>query len=162
MERVRRTAKFFDRLSGVNVHVTQINRPGKGHRFRVELSARAAGQNIRAVGEGDTVIRSVGTASKNFERRLRRLSKRLHDRRRRYPKPDLSPPISNGTPSVEEEIGSLSRVRWPVGKPMTPEDAVLVLEEREEPFLMFSNLVTGQINVLRRLPDRGLELIEPD
>ncbi|MXX63838.1 MAG: ribosome-associated translation inhibitor RaiA [Acidimicrobiia bacterium] len=162
VERVSRTAKFFDRLGEVNVHVTRINRQGKDHRFRAELSTRAAGQDVRAVGEGDTVIRSVETASKSFERRLRRLSQRLHDRRRRYPKPDLRPPAGNRTPTVEEETGSMSRVRWPVGKPMTPEDAALVLDEQRERFLLFSNLATGQINVLHRLPDGGLELIEPD
>lgn len=161
--RVGRTAKFFDRLGDVDVNVTRVNSPDSAHRFRAELSARAAGQLIRAAGEADTVRRSVDVAADHFERRLRTLSRKLSARRRQRPKPDVR--AGGARPGSDEPDGgrgSITRVRRPVGKPMTPEEAAMVMEERGETVMLFSNVETGRLNVLHRSGRGRLELIEPD
>ena len=159
--RVSRTAKFFDRLGDVDVNVTRVNSHDTDHRFRAELSARAAGQVVRATGEGDTVSRSIDAASEHFERRLRRLSQRLIDRRHR-PKPEV---ISGGSRRrshrADDRYSSISRVRRPVGKPMTPEEAAIVMEETGQTVVLFSNVETGDLNVIHRSKGGWLELIEP-
>ena len=143
------------------MNVTRVNSHDTDHRFRAELSARAAGQVVRAAGEGDTVSRSVDAASDHFERRLRRLSQRLIDRRHR-PKPEVLPggPRRRSHP-VDDRHPSISRVRRPVGKPMTPEEAAIVMEETGESVVLFSNVETGDLNVIHRSKRGWLELIEP-
>lgn len=162
VERVSRTAKFFDRLGDVDVRLTRVKSHDSDHRFRAELSARAAGQLVRATGEGDTVRRSVDAASDHFERRLRRLSRRLSDRRRHRPKPEVragGPRRRSDQP--DERYPSISRVRRPVGKPMTPEEAAIVMDELGETVVLFSNVETGDLNVIHRSKGGWLELIEP-
>ena len=159
--RVSRTAKFFDRLGDVDVNITRVNSNDTDHRFRAELSARAAGHVVRATGEGDTVRRSIDAASDHFERRLRRLSQKLSDRRHR-PKPD----VRAGGPrrrshQADERHPTISRVRKSVGKPMTPEEAAMVMEETGETVVLFSNVETGDLNVLHRSKGGRPELIEP-
>ncbi|MCE2528784.1 MAG: ribosome-associated translation inhibitor RaiA [Acidimicrobiia bacterium] len=161
MGRVNRTAKFFDRLGDVDVNVTRVSRHGSDHGFRAELSARAAGHLIRASGEGDTVSRSVDAASEHFERRLRRLSQRLSDRRRhRKPEARAGNPRRRSD-GPDDRYTSISRVRRPLGKPMTPEEAAIVMEEKGDPVVLFSNVETGDLNVLHRSAGGHLELIEP-
>lgn len=160
--RVNRTAKFFDRLGDVDVNVTRVNSHDSDHRFRAELSARAAGHLVRAAGEGDTVSRSIDAASDHFERRLRRLSQRLSDRRRHRPKPEVradGPRRRSDRP--DDRYPSISRVRRPLGKPMTPEEAAIVMEEKGDTVVLFSNVETGELNVIHRSEGGRLELIEP-
>ena len=162
VERVNRAAKFFDRLGDVDVSITKINRHETDHHFRAELSARAAGQLIRAAGEGDTVRRSVDVASDHFERRLRRLSQKLSDRRRHRPKPEVrvgGPRRRSDRP--DDRYPFISRVRRALGKPMTPEEAAIVMEDEREAVILFTNVETGDINVLHRSTGGSLELIEP-
>ncbi|MYB44735.1 MAG: ribosome-associated translation inhibitor RaiA [Acidimicrobiia bacterium] len=161
--RVSRTAKFFDRLGDVHVNLTRVNSHDTDHRFRAELSARAAGQVVRASGEGDTVSRSVDAASEHFERRLRRLSQKLSDRRRHRPKPDArAGGRRRRSDRPDDRHKSISRVRRPVGKPMTPEEAAIVMEENGDTVVLFSNVETGDLNVLHRSAGGWLELIEPE
>ena len=160
--RVNRAAKFFDRLSDVDVNVGTVNSHDSDHRFRAELSARAAGQVVRATGEGDTVSRSIDAASDHFERRLRRLSQKLLDRRRQRPRPEGHAVGRRGRSNrPDDRQTSISRVRRSVGKPMTPEEAAIVMEEKGETVLLFSNVETGDLNVIHRSKDGRLELIEP-
>lgn len=161
VRRVDRTAKFFDRLGDVEVNVSRVNSPDSAHRFRAELSARAAGQSIRAAGEADTVRRSVDVAADHFERRLRTLSRKLSARRRR-PKPELRADGPRpGSDELDGGRGSITRVRRPVGKPMTPQEAAIVMEDRGEKVMLFSNVETGHLNVLHESGRGRLELIEP-
>ncbi|MYC86288.1 MAG: ribosome-associated translation inhibitor RaiA [Acidimicrobiia bacterium] len=161
--RVNRTAKFFDRLGDVHVNLTRVRSHDSDHRFRAELSARAAGHLVRASGEGDTVRRSVDTASDHFERRLRRLSQKLSDRRRHRPKPDArAGGRRRRSDRPDDRHKSISRVRRPVGKPMTPEEAAIVMEENGDTVVLFSNVETGDLNVLHRSAGGWLELIEPE
>lgn len=159
--RVNRAAKFFDRLGDVDVNVGRVNSHDTDHRFRAELSARAAGQVVRATGEGDTVSRSIDAASDHFERRLRRLSQKLLDRRRR-PRPEVHAVGRRGSSDrSDDRQTSISRVRRSVGKPMTPEEAAIVMDERGETVLLFSNVETGELSVIHRSKGGWLELIEP-
>ena len=160
--RVNRTAKFFDRLGDVDVNVGSVNSHDSDHRFRAELSARAAGQVVRATGEGDTVSRAIDVASDHFERRLRRLSQKLSDRRRHRPRPEVRAVGRRvWSEGPDDRQTSISRVRRSVGKPMTPEEAAIVMEETGETVVLFSNVETGEINVIHRSKGGRLELIEP-
>lgn len=160
--RVNRTAKFFDRVGDVDVNLARVNSHDNQHRFRAELSARAAGQVVRAAGEGDTVSRAIDTASDHFERRLRRLSQRLSDRRRHRPKPEFrAGGPRRRSDRTDGRYPSISRVRRPLGKPMTPEEAAMVMEESGDTVVLFSNVETGDLSVLHRSVGGRLELIEP-
>jgi len=45
---------------------------------------------------------------------------------------------------------------------MTPEEAAIVMEENGDTVVLFSNVETGDLNVLHRSVGGWLELIEPE
>lgn len=163
--KVDRSTRFYDRLGDVDICLVEVDHPERGQRFRAEISTRSARHDVRAEGEGDTVDRALDAASDRFVHRLRRLSERLTDRRRQRPR---SPEMAGGrgsaerTPPEGDGIPEIVRVSRPAGKPMTPEDAALVMEERGYSFLVFTNSETGRFGVLYRRNDGRMGLIEPD
>ena len=165
MGKVNHSTRFFDRLGDVDVSLVEVEPPERGQRFRAEISTRAARHDVRAEGEGDTVERALDAASDRFVHRLRRLSERLTDRRRQRPRStemaggrdqgERAPPAGDGIPEIV-------RVSRPAGKPMTPEDAALVMEQLGYSFLVFTNAETGRFGVLYRRNDGRMGLIEPE
>ena len=134
-------------------------------RFKAEISTRSARHDVRAEGGGDTVERALDAAADRFMHRLRRLGERLTDRRRQRPASrevvdgtDGGP----GTPAPGDVIPEIVRVGRPAEKPMTPEDAALVLQERDHVFLLFTNAETGRVGVLYRRTDGRMGLIEAE
>ena len=160
-----RSARFFDRLESVDVNVVKVAPPEGPNRFRAEMITRSARHQVRVEGEGDTVEHALDVAADRFAYRLKRLSERLLERRRRYPRdaaggilpPDGDRPVVSGRP---EEIPEIVRVRRPAAKPMTPEDAALLMNEQQHSFLVFTNADSGRAEVLYRRRDGRLGLIE--
>jgi len=165
LAKVDRSTRFYDRLGDVEISLTEVDPPERGQRFRAEISTRSARHDVRAEGEGDTVERALDAAADRFVLRLRRLSERLTDRRRQRPKrPETvgGRDDGSGMPPPEDGIPEIGRVRRPAGKPMTPEDAALVMEQRGYSFLVFTNAETGRFGVLYRRNDGRMGLIEPE
>ncbi len=164
--RVERAAHFFGRLGDVEVNLVRLDPPERGQRFRAEISTRAARHDARAEGEGDTVERALDAAADRFAVRLRRLGERLIERRRQRPQhAERADPLAGRT-DRSREVGhrapEIVRVRRAAGKPMTPEDAALVMEQQGQSFLVFNNSETGRFGVLYRRKDGRLGLIEPE
>ncbi len=164
VSKVNRSARYFARLDSVDVSVAKVDPPEGTRRFRAEMVTRSARHRVSAEGEGDTVHHALDAAADRFARRLRRLGERLVDRRKRGAgSPNLRTSSDSGlvdSPEVVEGIPEIVRVNRPPGKPMTPEDAAVVMDERQYSFLVFTNAETGLISVLYQRNDGRLGLIE--
>ena len=164
--RVVRAARSFDRLGDVDVNLVSVDPPEAGKRFRAELSTHSARHSVRAEGDGDTMEHALDAAADRFGARLRRLGERLTDRRRQRP----GSPATDGTRSGDlgeasgpaDRIPEIVRLRPAADKPMTPEDAALVMDQQGHSFLVFTNAETGRFGVLYRRNDGRLGLIEPE
>lgn len=164
--RVTRASRFFDRVGGVEVSIVRVRPPDAGQRFRAEMATRSTRYGVRAEGEGDTVEHALDAAADHLAARLRRLGERLTDRRRQRPR-DLAREDARarrpGVPAAaRDEIPEIVRSRRPIGKPMTPEDAALTIDQEALSFLVFKNAETGRIGVLYRRADGMLGLIDPE
>ncbi|HYE28703.1 MAG TPA: HPF/RaiA family ribosome-associated protein [Allosphingosinicella sp.] len=83
-EQIRqRLARFEDRITDVEVHVSDVNGPRGGHSdLRCSIEARVSGiPPVAAIDEGDTVDRAVIGAAKKMVRALDHQLGRLNDRR---------------------------------------------------------------------------------
>ena len=164
--RVVRAARSFDRLGDVDVNLVSVDPPEAGKRFRAELSTRSARHSVRAAGDGDTMEHALDAAANRFGARLRRLGERLTERRRQRP----GSPATDGTRSGDlgeasapaDRIPEIVRLRPAADKPMTPEDAALVMDQQGHSFFVFTNAETGRFGVLYRRNDGRLGLIEPE
>ena len=162
--KVDRSARYFDRLGIVEVNVVKVVPPSGTQRFRAEMVTHSARHRVSAEGEGDTVHRALDAAGDRFANQLRRLGERLTDRRRQRSKESVGSPPADGVRPAEdgllEEMPEIVRVGRPAGKPMSPEDAALVMDEHHYSFLVFTNSETGCVSVLYRRNDGRLGLIE--
>ena len=164
--KVIRSARFFDRLGDVNVSVIKLDHPEGRQRFRAEMATRRARHGVRAEGEGDTVEHAIDAAADRLGSRLRRLRDRLTERRAQRPWSRDRGHGQDRAPLLTVERGDgmpeIVRMRRPAGKPMTPEDATLVMNEHGHAFLVFTNAETDRFSVLYRRSDGKLGLIEPE
>lgn len=165
LAKVGRSTRYFSRVGGIDVHIQKMDhRPDGAGRFRVEIAARSARHDVRAEGQGDTVDHALTAAADRFSTRLRRLGDRLADRRRPRPPAPKGAEARVGPPPAETgpdgEASEIVRERWQRRKPLMPEDAALVLEETEAPFLVFINGETGRPAVLHRRGDGRLGLVD--
>lgn len=164
VSKVDRSARYFDRLGVVEVNVVKVVPPAGAQRFRAEMVTRSARHRVIAEGEGDTVHRALDAAADRFATQLRRLGERLTERRRQRPKNGAdaleADGVRPGDPRAEEAGPEIVQVSRPAGKPMTPEDAALVMDEHQYSFLVFTNAETGRVSVLYRRNDGRLGLIE--
>lgn len=141
--KVVRSARFFDRLGDVDINVIKVDPPDAGQRFRAEMTTRSARHEVRAEGEGDTVEHALDAAADRFGHRLRRLRERMTERRRQRPRSPAMGDMQGGRPRAptgpRDETPEIVRVRRPISKPMTPEDAALIMSRQGHSFFVFTN-----------------------
>jgi putative sigma-54 modulation protein len=162
-EKVAHAARVFDEARFADVEFSEETNPRIAERFRVEITASAAGQTVRVEAAEHDHRAALEVAVDRFERQLRRLKERLIDRSRRQGEKRLNGP-SHG---VEEEQGAvddirIDRVKRFAVKPMTPEEAALQMDLLGHGFFLFLNGETDRYSVLYRRRDGSLGLIEPE
>ena len=169
-DRVGRSTRYFSRVGDVDVNLVKLDhRPAGGQRFRAEIATRSARHDVRAEGLGDTVDRALDAAADRFAARLRRLGERLVDRRKQRSKGPKRAAAQGGPRLLETDpvvpdidLPEIVRERWQGAKPMTPEDAALVMEERDGPVLLFIDAESGGFSVMYRRDDGRLGLVEAE
>lgn len=162
-EKVAHAARVFEDTMFADVEFAEESNPRiSDARYRVEITARAAGRVVRVESAEPDERAALEVAVDKLERQLRRLKERLIDRSRRSGDKRLN--AASG--SVEEDSGAVSdiridRVKRFAVKPMTPEEAALQMDLLGHSFFLFLNGQTDRYSVLYRRRDGSLGLIEP-
>lgn len=130
-------------------HLAEVTLQAKRSTFRVE--------------EASTDFRTaMDLALEKLEQQVRRRKDRIQ-----RGKPRVSPKLRLAQPAAREtETGGPAGapdviVRRSTGKPMSLEEAIDQIRLRGDSLLVFTNATTRTVNVLRRLGDGRLEIIEP-
>jgi putative sigma-54 modulation protein len=161
-EKVSHAARVFEDARFADVEFSEEANPRITDRFRVEITAAAAGQTVRVESSEFDERAALDVAVDKFERQLRRLKERLIGRSRRPEDKGL-----NAVPAgVEEDSGAaddirIDRVKRFAVKPMTPEEAALQMDLLGHGFFLFLNGETDRYSVLYRRRDGSYGLIEP-
>lgn len=176
IERVRHAARFYDRLGGVEMVFGEEHNPRIPEPAVVEVTGRLKGHLIRAQGHGGDHRTAVDAAVIKFERQLARYKARLVDRTRGAARPvprgsqlieDIAPQLrgadGRGTPRDSQhdtdDDARIVRTKHFSLNPMLPEDAALQLQLLDHDFYLFTNVATGDCNVVYRRRDGDLGLI---
>ena len=159
--KVTHASRVFDDTDFADVEFTEEHNPRiADERFRVEITAHAAGHTVRVEAAESDERAALDRAVEVFERSLRRLKERLITRHRRGEKRLNGPP--SGVEETSEDRGLLiERVKQFSVKPMTPEEAALQMETLGHSFYLFLNAETDVYSVLYRRRGGTLGLIEP-
>jgi putative sigma-54 modulation protein len=148
-------------------------------RVRCDATIHARGEKfLHGEATGRDVELALGAALDKVDRQAQKLKSKWTERKRQgisagkaasaAPRPERGgkafgerqPPERPAAVSDDDRVRVIRARKYPV-KPMTVDEAVMDLSERDEAFLVFINAATEQVNVLFQRPDGNLGLIEP-
>jgi len=164
---LRKIRTHFDKVIDVEV-VLSVEK----HRHIAEINLHANGVRIHSREESSDMYASVDAVLDKLTRQVRKYKDRINrhqpltDRElRMYQHAVIVPEPTNGDqhgePAQEPQHKVVQREKLPM-KPMTLDEAILQFELVEEPFLVFTNAETSQVNVLYARGDGSYGLIEPE
>ena len=125
-----------------------------------EICVLANGEKYRAVTEDKDLYASIDKDIDILEGQIRKMKTKKEKMMR-----DSSLKNMEIQPSKEIEIeNEILKTSYYSIKPMLPEDAVMVLQEKPtHNFLAFINVETGKVNVIHKLKDgKNYGLVEPE
>lgn len=160
-QKVAHAARVFEEVDFADLEFSEESNPRiADERYRVEITALAAGHTVRVEAAESDDRAALERAVDVFERNLRRLKERLITRNRRGEK-RLNGPSFGVEETNEDRDLLIERVKQFPVKPMTPEEAALQMETLGHSFYLFLNAETDQYSVLYRRRKGTLGLIEP-
>ena len=160
--KIARAAKFFEGAGSADVEVTEEKNPRiADERFRVEITAAAAGNTVRVAGAAGTAEAALDATADRFGQQMKKLKGRLITRSRRAENKHLNEPTFLVEEIQEPDALEIVKVKQFVMKPMTPEEAALQMETLGHGFFFFQNADSDLPSVLYRRRDGAFGLIEP-
>lgn len=164
---LRKIKMHFDKIIDADV-VLDVEK----HRHIAEINLHANGVRIHSREASSDMYASVDAVMEKLEKQIRKFKDRINRHQPRHAREgrDYRHVIiamgaegsDNGDTQEAEAYRHrvVLRERLPM-KPMSVDEAVLQLELVDEPFVVFSNADTSQVNVLYARDDDTYGLIEP-
>ena len=154
--------RYDARILSMNVEFSEERNPRVADQNRVEVTCTTRSHVIRAEAAGPDPLSAVDRVVDRLERQVKKLKRRRIDRtQHRDAKPAAE--IAEAPTSVESEgearIVRFKRVEM---KPMTAEEAVMVMDLLGYDFYLFTNIETDRAAVVYRRRNGDFGLIEPE
>ena len=152
-KKLARIEKYFDESEAEVTLKVQKNEQ------TAEIHVTSKGEKYRAVTEDKDLYAAIDKDIDILEGQIRKTKTKKEKMMREASIKSLE--VEKETPEIVNEIVKTSYYEI---KPITPEDAVLELQERPtHTFLAFINVETGKVNVIHKLKDgKNYGLIEPE
>lgn len=153
--RVKKLSKVLHHISRIHVILSADK-----HRQIAEISVHSRNLSLTATEESTDMASSVAGVLDRIERQAQRRVGRLRERKRRAPSrgsalwSGLVAPGSAGPRVVESR-------RVPI-RPMSVKEAVQAVAATDDRFLVFRDTASERVNLVYRLPDGSLGLLEPE
>ena len=156
-ERLRKITRLLGDRFDLHVILT-----AEKHRRIAEITLKLRDHVLVGVQETGDARSSVNGAMDKLERQAVRLLDRRRSRKRR-PKP-ASAILLNvlGVERIDHDEHRLIETERVAIKPMTVEEAIEALDEKQVGAVVFRNPMTERVNVIYQRPDGNLGLIEPE
>lgn len=155
--------KYFD--GGFSGHVTVVK---SGARFSADCMVRLdSGMALQTGGEAQEPVAAFEMAAERFEKRLRRYKRRLKSHHATAADSiDVSyqviAPVADEDEEVPEDYAPAIVAESTVSlERMTVASAVIELDAKDGPVLVFRNAGSGQVNVVYRRTDGNIGWIDP-
>lgn len=131
------------------------------HRKRTEIVVYWRDSVFTAVGENTDLSQSVAAAASKVQKQGLRLKEKFHAKKRgRQPAREVAP-VPGGTLEVAPNAPRIIAQRRYRVKPMTPEEAAIILADSDDQFIVFRDAETNRVGVLYGRDDGNFGLIEP-
>jgi len=131
------------------------------HRKRTEIVVYWRDIVFTAAGENSDLTQSVSAAAAKVEKQALKVKEKFKAKKRsRQPTSAIAPvpggPIESAPPAPRIVLAKRYRV-----KPMTPEEAAMMLTDSDDQFIVFRDAETNRVGVLYNRTDGNFGLIEP-
>jgi putative sigma-54 modulation protein len=154
-EKFGRLEKYLPKAVQATVTLSVVK---KVHHI-AEAVIKSNGVLIQASEETEEMYSAIDLLTEKIERRVRRYKEKLVEHKHHAVKTDEAG--TAGASSGEDRIPQIIRTKRFDLKPMQPEEAVMQMELLDKDFFIFSNVGSGQINVIYKRRDGNVGLIEP-
>lgn len=150
-EKISRFERYLSNITEAIVTMTV-----EKYRHKVEVLLKANGVLIQAEGITGEIYSSIDDVVEKLEKQVKKYKGKMVSHRKGETK--VSP-----TPLTESvsETGRIIKIKRFDMKPMSPDEAAMQMELLDKDFFVFSNLTSGEINVIYRRKDGNFGLIEP-
>ena len=113
------------------------------------------------IGENNDLSHSLITAANKVEKQVLKLKEKFQTKKRsRRPVKEVAPVPGGEIEAAPPRRRIVPERRYRV-KPMTPEEAALLLADTDDIFLVFRDAETSKVGILYKRADNNLGLIEP-
>jgi putative sigma-54 modulation protein len=159
VERIEHVEKYFDRP--IEVHaVLSLER----YLHHADITIHAGQFLLRGRVKSEDMYKSIDEASEKIERQVKRYKEKLrttkhrkHDGRGVKVRHEVYEPLPE---AAEEATPKVIKSSEFVVKPMMLDEAIMQMDLMDNDFLVFTNVKSGDVNVLFRRKDGNLGLIE--
>lgn len=153
-KKLSRIEKYFEDLEADVTLRTEKNEQ------IAEMNIYANGESYRAVTEDKDLYASIDKDVDILEGQIRKSK----TRKEKMMRDDTLKVLQVNTESRPEVVNEIVKTSYYSIKPLTPEDALLALQEYPtHNFLAFINVETGKVNIIHRLKDgKNYGLVEPE
>lgn len=161
-KKMEKLQKFFDNTQDIVVELDVLHSAQENQRHFAAGIIHASQGTIRAEDRAADLYAAIDGLYEKLSLQLKKHKEKLRDHTRKGTT-KLGILLGSAAAADAEPHGNPNEqpTYLYVPKPMDPEEAVTVLQERDTPFLMFRNLKTEEINVVYPLSEGGFGLIEP-
>ena len=160
-ELVRKELGKLDRVldsAPMRAHVTVS---AEKHRKRTEIVVYWRDNVFTAVGENSDLSQSVAAAASRVQKQGLRLKEKFHAKKRGRQPAGKVAPVPGGTIEAAPNAPRIVAQRRYRVKPMTPEEAAIILADSDDQFIVFRDAETSRVGVLYSRADGNFGLIEP-
>ena len=153
-KKLSRIEKYFEDLEAEVTLKTEKNEQ------IAEINIYANGESYRAVTEDKDLYASIDKDIDILEGQIRKAK----NKKEKMMRDDTLKVLEVNTDKRPEIVNEIIKTSYYSIKPLTPEDAMLALQEYPtHNFLAFINVETGKVNVIHRLKDgKNYGLVEPE
>ncbi len=155
--------KALDKLLRRALEVDLIFTTARNKRHWVEIHVKAKGAGLVVQDEDEELMKAAALAFDNLEKKLKRDKDKFREKKRRprreMPGPEAVPAEAEVEPETGRRIIAGNDVS---AKPMTVDEAALILDEAKKDVLVFRKLGSEKWAVLYRRRDGNYGLVEPE
>jgi putative sigma-54 modulation protein len=156
-KKLEKLTRFFDHIQEITIDLSVSKASNEDDQQCASSTIHVSGNVIRAEEQSNSMYASIDLLVDKLEGQLKKHKEKLRDAHKRntsHKHIQVAPKLTKYDHRAHKKEPRF------VKKPMSPEDAAMIIEEEHIPFLVFRNIENEQINVLYTQENNEYGLIE--
>ena len=165
-EKFEKLGQYFEHILRVEITLAVISAKDKEKRQKCEVTVSANGIVLRAEESAVDLYSAIDLCLDKMERQIKKYNEKMKNRsRHKGIKKEYNITHSILSPTIvedeKEETPHIIKTKSFAMKPMFVDEAAMQLNIMNQDFVVFNNAETNEVNVVYRMNDGNVGLIEP-